>query len=365
MKKSPGICFLLLSLLPLQLRGEWRVAEPGYAYGFPRDHYAHRDFKTEWWYFTGHLEAQDGRAFGYQLTFFRQGVLAPGEGGTFTSRFVRPAFYFAHFAVTDLKDKRFRFEQKLSRGAFGEAGDSVDVEEKRIAWIGDWALERKGDGFVAKASLEGIALALEFESLKDPVVNGTDGISRKSAGKGNASHYYSMTRLATRGTLTVDGRETAVTGESWFDREWGSSQLGERQVGWDWFSLQFTDGSELMIYRLRNEDGGTDSFSGGTHVDADGTASPLSARDFSVTPGDTWASEVTGANYPTTWRITLPSRETVLEVKASMEAQELSFSPVSYWEGAVKVSGSRGGKPLNGKGYLEMTGYAGALGVLR
>jgi predicted secreted hydrolase len=359
------VCLLFLMSPPLALEAEWRVAEPGYSYAFPQDHYGHRDFKTEWWYFTGHLDTRDGREFGYQLTFFRQGVLAPGTEKDVTSRFVSRAFYFAHFAVTDLKDERFRFAQKLSRGAFGEAGDGVDNREERVAWIDDWEFVRKGDGFTAMAKMDGIELELDFESLKAPVINGANGISQKSAGEGNASHYYSMTRLATRGTLTLDGEAMAVTGESWFDREWGSSQLGEEQVGWDWFSLQFTDGSELMIYRLRKENGETDEFSGGVLVEADGSTSQLTARDFAVAPEATWKSEETGANYPISWRLAIPSKDITLEVRARLEGQELSFSPVSYWEGMVGVTGRRKGKALEGRGYLEMTGYAAALGVLR
>jgi len=361
--KCSMICLYLL--MGGSLWGEWRGAEAGYGYGFPRDHYAHREFKTEWWYFTGHLESEDGRAFGYQLTFFRQGVMEPGLAAEATSRFVRPAIYFAHFALTDVTGRRFRFAQKLSRGAFGEAGDSEEPSEERVAWIDGWELRREGEGFRVKAEMEGVVLELEFEALKAPVLHGVDGISQKAEGKGNASHYYSMTRLATRGMLVVGGEVLPVTGESWFDREWGSSQLGDDQVGWDWFSLQFDDGSELMIYRLRRGDGSTDRYSGGTLVAADGTSETLGADDFLLTPGAIWKSGATGAEYPVAWRVSVPGRGIEIEVRAAMEAQELSFSPVSYWEGVVGVTGTREGAPLRGRGYLEMTGYAGELGVLR
>ncbi len=359
------ILLLVLSVWSLPLRAEWRIAEAGYEYSFPGDHYAHRDFKTEWWYFTGHLAAKDGREFGYQLTFFRQGVIDPGSKLETSSRFVRPDIYFAHFALSDRDGKMFHFRQKLSRGAFGEAGDNVDPAEKRMAWIGDWELQRRDGGFHFRAAMEDAALDLNLVPTKRPVINGKGGISQKSAGPGNASHYYSITRLRSEGTLTLRGEKLAVTGESWFDREWGSSQLGGEQVGWDWFSIQMEDGSDLMIYRLRREDGSTDAFSGGTLVAPDGSSETLAAEDFTVTPGSTWKSEKTGAEYPLEWSVALPARGLRLQVKAALKDQELAFEPVSYWEGVIEIEGTREGEVVRGRGYLEMTGYAGAMDVLR
>ena len=193
------------------------------------------------------------------------------------------------------------------------------------------------------------------------MVHGSDGISRKGADPGQASHYYSLTRLATTGTLRLGDEKIAVSGESWFDHEWATNQLRENQVGWDWFSLQFQDGSELMLFQLRTKDGGRDPHSAGTFVDAQGQARPLSADDFTLEPTEQWKSPASGASYPVAWRLGVKSLALDVEVRAAAENQELLLQPITYWEGAVRAKGSRGGQTMEAKGYLEMTGYAGAI----
>ncbi len=344
---------------------DWKRALPGWTYEFPRDHYAHPDFKTEWWYFTGHLRAKDGREFGYQITFFRHGTIPPGGAEGTTSRFLKRAFHFGHFAVSDISKERFHFDQKIVRGAFGEGGDQTDPDKTTIAWLDDWKLERSGNQFAFAASLDGVSLNLKLTPSKPITVNGSDGVSQKSPGAGNATHYYSITRLASSGTLKLGTESLDVAGESWFDREWGTNQLAADQVGWDWFSIQFEDNTELMIYRLRTADGGTHGSSGGTFVDGQGASRPLKSEDFRLVPGKTWKSDDSGGRYPVEWTISVPSLDLELEVGAAFKSQELALPLITYWEGAIEAGGKKNGKAIQGRGYLEMTGYAGALNVLK
>lgn len=351
--RLPVACLLALSLAAAEA-AEWRIAEPGWRYEFPRDHGNHPDFKTEWWYFTGNLRAQDGREFGFQLTFFRQGI-DRSEDIIPMSRFVTRDVKFAHFTVSDLAARKFHFFQKTSRGAYGEAGFD---NRNRLAWIENWECDSTPEGFTLKASQGGVEVDLALRSPKKAVIHGADGVSRKGAEPGQASHYYSFTRLETSGSVKLDGVEIPVTGTSWFDHEWATNQLGKNQVGWDWFSLQFEDGSELMLFQLRTKDGGRDEHSAGTLVDASGRQTPLGSGDFSLEPMQAWKSP-TGAAYPVAWRLKVPSLALDVEVHAAMEDQELRLQPIVYWEGAVRASGTREGKPVAAKGYLEMTGYAG------
>ncbi len=355
-------CFISAALLwlaawaPAAEEPDWAVALPGWQYEFPRDHFAHPDFKTEWWYFTGNLAAEDGRKFGFQLTFFRQGVR---RGENTDTRFAVDDIKLAHFAITDIGQQKFRFAQKVSRGSFGEAGFS---EGDRIAWIDDWTLRLTGPGeFRLEAREKDFALMLDLTAAKGPVFHGENGVSQKSEDEGRASHYYSYTRLAARGTVTLEGREIPVTGWSWFDQEWATNQLTENQTGWDWFSVQFADNSELMLFQIRLKDGGRDPFSHGTWIDADGNATPVKNEDFELVPGRTWRSKETGGDYPVEWKLRIPKLDVELEVSAAMDGQELVLRPISYWEGSVRASGTRDGKTVGGRGYLEMTGYAGGL----
>lgn len=332
----------------------WKLALPGWQYQFPADHGNHPGFQTEWWYFTGNLRDAEGRDYGYQLTFFRQGI-TPQPRET-TSRFVVSDLAFAHFAVTEISTGRFHHFQEVSRGAYGEAGFH---DGTRLAWIGDWECELTGEhSFRIQARAGEIAIDLELKSRKEPVFHGAEGVSQKSEGPGRASHYYSLTRLETSGTLTFAGEPRPVTGWSWFDHEWATNQLASHQTGWDWFSLQFEDGSELMLFQIRTREGERDPFSGGTAIGADGSTLRISCDDFQLEPvGRPWKSSVTEGQYPTHWRLRVPALDLSVEITAALEAQELTLEPISYWEGAVHVVGTRGEEPLAGSGYLEMTGY--------
>ena len=335
---------------------DWKVALPGWHYEFPRDHGSHPGFKTEWWYFTGNLRATTGEEFGYQLTFFRQGVVPPGRSLP-TSAFLVRDVPFAHFAVSDVTGGTFHHFQKLSRGAFGQAGFD---DGSRVAWNGSWSCERRdGDGFFLSAEADGVEIALELESLKPAVIHGVDGVSPKAEGEGRASHYYSLTRLATRGTVRLNERDYEVSGFSWFDHEWATNQLAADQTGWDWFSLHFEDGSDFMLFQIRTRDGGRDTHSSGTWIEADGRATKIDR--FELKPVKWWKSPHSGGSYPVEWEITIPDRQVTLSVRARMPDQELSEEPFAYWEGTVSATGSRQGKEISGKGYLEMTGYAGRI----
>lgn len=350
------LLLLLCVALCRPLSADWKTAVPGWNYQFPADHGNHPDFKTEWWYFTGNLHSDDGKDFGYQLTFFRQGVREPGSPSV-QSRFVVNDVKFAHFAVSEISQGRFLHFQRLSRGAFGEAGFD---QKNRLAWIRDWTCERTGqDTFRLAAKEEGVSLALDLASLKKPVVHGREGVSQKAEGEGRASYYYSLSRLQTTGSLDVGGKNYKVSGTSWFDHEWATNQLAPHQKGWDWFSLQFQDGTELMIFQIRTEDGKTDAHSAGTFVFEDGSDLQLGQAGFDLEPTAWWRSEKTGANYPVEWRLAVPALDLDLEIKPRFRQQELTANPFAYWEGAVRASGSRKSKPVEALGYLEMTGYAG------
>jgi len=338
----------------------WRRAEPGWKYEWPRDHAVHPDFKTEWWYFTGNLRVTDGRRFGYQVTFFRQGIRAPGARVPAKSRFVVDDLKFGHFTVTDVKAGQFHFSQQLLRGAFGEAGFGNVQTKERLAWLGDWSLGIAHDGAMELRASEGTrSLELRLESAKPWALHGDAGLSTKADVPGHASNYYSGTRMRSRGTLQIDGKPLAVEGESWFDHEWATNQLASGQSGWDWFSVQLDDGSELMIYRLRRKDGSVDGASSGSFIAKDGSVRHLRLDELRLTPVKFWQSTKTRGRYPIGWRVEVPPLGIDLEVTTPVEAQELALDPLAYWEGMIDVRGKRDGRAVNGHGYLELTGYAG------
>ncbi|MDH5741054.1 MAG: carotenoid 1,2-hydratase [Nitrospira sp.] len=337
----------------------FQSATAGYRYNFPKDHGSHPIYRTEWWYYTGHLQSKTGRSFGFELTFFRRGV-SPEDIKTLPSKWSINHIYLAHFAVTDITGKRFHFSEKLSREALGKAG----ADESRLhVWIDDWRAEASADpssSHTLVARDQTHALALTLEPAKPPVAHGSDGISRKGGEKGQASHYYSFTRLKTTGSLTIDGEQFEVSGISWMDHEFGSSELGTDQVGWDWFSIQLEDHTELMLYQMRRKDGSPDLASSGTIVWTDGRTRHLEVTEFQIESTATWTSPESKATYPSRWRLRLPSLDLVVEVTPLLADQELRTSRstlVTYWEGAVAVTGTKQGKPVKGQGYVELAGY--------
>jgi predicted secreted hydrolase len=338
---------------------DWKTAEPGWQYEFPRDHHAHREFKTEWWYFTGNLFDAGGRRFGYELTFFRDGIRPAATRDPSASRFIVDDLKFAHFAITDVAGKQFRFEQKMNRGAFGEAGFD---DGQRLAWIENWAVQLNGENeFEIQAGTSFGELRLHLRAVKRPAIHGENGVSTKTADGTAASHYYSLTRLDATGELTLGATKHQIHGTSWFDHEWSTSQLGRGHVGWDWVSVQWENGAELMLYRMRLANGDADAASSGTWIAPDGTTKHLRASDFQMTPQEFWNSKTTGGHYPVAWKVAIPGEQMEFTLKRALDDQELRIDPITYWEGAIDASGTRDGQPITGRGYLELTGYAGRL----
>jgi predicted secreted hydrolase len=332
-----------------------RVTEPR-PFTLPRDHGPHFEYQTEWWYFTGNLSAADGRHFGFQLTFFRRGLTPgpPPDGPGLSSNQV----YFAHFAITDVAAGRHVAAERFSRGAGGLAGATG---EPFAVWLESWkadGLNRDGSSVRLSASDPETSLSLDLElgATKPLVAHGNRGLSPKSEEPGNASYYVGHTRMTARGRLGLTA-DAAVAGEAWFDHEWSTSALGPGAVGWDWFSLQLDDGRELMLFRIRREDGTVEAVSGGTLVDRDGRTRRLLRDDFSIDVLDRWTSPQSGGRYPSRWRLRVPSAEIDVLVEPWLADQEMRTSFV-YWEGAVRVAGRSGGKPCSGQGYVELTGYA-------
>jgi predicted secreted hydrolase len=323
---------------------------------FPADHGPHPEFQTEWWYFTGNLATSRGRRFGYQLTFFRM-ALSP-DAPARSSRWGADQAYMAHLALTDVDRGRFIFAERFSRAALGLAGAAGDPF---AVWLEDWSARQTPAAPASPWSLKLVAadgggtLDLDLAALKPIVLNGTQGLSRKGSAPGNASYYYSIPRLATRGTLTLGGERFQVSGLSWLDREWSTSALAGDQAGWDWFALQLSDGRDLMFYRLRKKDGSVDPFSGGTLSAADGSSRRLSAAEVRLSVAGWWTSPASGTRYPARWRLKVPGAGIDVEVTPRLAGQELLGS-FRYWEGAVSVQGV-GNSALAGSGYLEMTGY--------
>lgn len=321
---------------------------------FPFDHGAHNDYRTEWWYFTGNLESSNGRKFGYELTFFRYALSAKKQSSR--SAWRNNQLYMAHLTVTDVKKDRFYTDERFSRAGNELSGAN---NNKYQVWLYDWSARTEGEAdfpLRLRAKSDQVAVDLLLNTQKHPVLQGDQGLSRKSDEPGNASYYYSYTRLPTEGILNIAGMAHVVAGNSWMDREWSTSSLAKEQSGWDWFALQFSDNSELMFYRLRRNDGQQDSNSAGSVVLADGTKVPLTEQDVTIKSLDTWRSPHSGVNYPSQWHLSVPSQKLAVDIVPLINDQELNVS-YRYWEGAVSVNGTKDGKAISGQGYVELTGY--------
>ena len=328
-------------------------------FAFPADSGPHNDFQTEWWYYTGNVQTPDGRHFGYQLTFFRRALVPPAERQPRSSDWAADQVYMAHFALTDVAGKRFQSFERFERGAAGLAGAQASPFK---VWLDDWSVEQvEPNVYRLRASQGDLALDLQLQDRKGPVLQGDQGYSQKGPDPGNASYYYSLTRLETSGTVRVGSATYQVSGSSWMDHEWSTSYLTGDQIGWDWFALQLDDNSELMVFQIRKADGSVDPFASGTLVAPDGTTRRLTRDDFQITVGATWRSPRSGATYPAAWTIKIPSANLMLDIKPYLADQELNLS-FTYWEGAVQIRGERADRAVSGSGYIEMTGYAGSMG---
>ncbi|MGR9073977.1 MAG: lipocalin-like domain-containing protein [Gammaproteobacteria bacterium] len=323
-------------------------------FGFPADHGAHPGFRTEWWYFTGNLKEASGRRLGYELTFFRF-ALTPSVTAT-SSAWRTNQLYMAHFALTDAENGRFYADERFARGANGLAGAGTGPFR---VWLYDWsAASEKGAFFPLrlKASGREFSIDLRLVAGKPFVLQGENGLSRKSPKPGYASYYYSNTRMQTRGVVAVGGKRLEVAGESWMDREWSTSALAKEQIGWDWFALRLSDDTEIMYYRFRRRDGLPDPNSSGAVFLADGRKIPLSGDEVTIKVLNRWKSPHSGITYPSRWRLQIPSRNIELDLVPLIEDQELNLR-YRYWEGAVEISGKKKDMRVLGEGYVEMTGY--------
>lgn len=324
---------------------------------FPEDFGPHPDYQTEWWYYTGNLETETGRPFGFQLTFFRQALTSDPE--LTASRLRSNQIYSAHFTVSDIGDRHFYPYERFSRGTIGLAGATSPPYQ---VWLQDWSAQELEPGRVRlQARAEAVAIDLVVRQTQPPILQGDRGLSIKGREPGNASYYYSLVQQPTTGTITLHGKTYPVTGRTWKDHEYSTSALTPGTVGWDWFSLQLDDGSALMLYLLRREDGSLESTSAGTYMGPDGSTRSLTSADWTVKVLDTWKSPRSKATYPAQWEIAIPELKLTLQGKSMLADQELNTSTATYWEGAVAFNGQKNQQLLNAKGYVELTGYANRL----
>jgi predicted secreted hydrolase len=338
----------------------YQLALPGRKFSFPADHYSHPDFKTEWWYYTGHLTSADGKKYGYQVTFFRFG-LRDRQHKSKEHPILFTDLYMAHFALSDIGARKFLFRERVNRGYDGKAGAATD---RYRVWNEEWSVEGDAKTHIIRVNDRDASLNLRLTSQKPPVLHGENGLSQKGEGKGHASYYYSLTRVKTEGELVIHGKAEKVAGLSWMDHEFGSNQLRKDQVGWDWFSMQLDNKTEIMLYLMRRKDGSVDPYSSGTFVDAKGRTTHLALNDYRVKVLDHWKSPKSGADYPMKWKVLIPSESLELDIMPAFADQELitaRSTRVTYWEGTVGIRGTAEGKPVSGEGYVEMTGYAGKL----
>ncbi len=324
---------------------------------FPDDHGPHPGFKTEWWYFTGNLVSADNEKFGYQFTIFRTALNR--DKSDRNSEWNSNQIYMAHFAVTDISDNEFYFEERFSREGNKLAGAQT-VPFK--VWLEDWQITETGEGksydlpdLKITAKNEKAEINFMLKSLKPVILQGDSGLSRKGKQPGNASYYYSFTRLKTEGKIFLEGKEYNVNGYSWMDREWSTSALSEDQKGWDWFALQLDDSTEIMYYQMRKNDGSPDIYSKGVLIEKDGTSRKFKKEDVVLNVEEYWTSP-SGEKYPSGWRLKIPSGNIDLKITPAVKNQLMNVS-IRYWEGSVVIEGTKNNSKVTGRGYAELTGY--------
>lgn len=333
----------------------FQFATPGYHFHFPRDYFNHPSYEVEWWYYSGNLTTHQGRCFGFELALFRLGVTPPANR---KSPWQVDDLYVAHVALSDLDGRRFLYRERVNRGGPGIAG--ISEAEQRV-WNGNWQVRWRGENQQLAAVTRSFSLQLLLRPAKALVLNGHHGFSQKAPGAGNASNYFSFTRLETTGNVILGDERYEVTGSSWMDHEFSTTPKASPVAGWDWFGIQLDNDTEIMLYRVRLKSGIFNPYSSGTWTDPKGNGHYLDVHDFLLTPGQTWTSPRTRARYPIQWQIAIPSLRLQLKATTPLDDQELvgdnSASP-TYWEGAIRLSGEEAGRPVKGVGYLEMTGYA-------
>ena len=334
-----------------------RAFEP-MEFQFPRDHGPHPHYRIEWWYYTGNLQTDGGKDFGYQLTFFRF-ALTPKIPERL-SNFSTNQMYMAHFALTDASHGEFHSFERVSRGACGLAG--ATGEPTYSVWLEDWSARETDLCAVRLSAVDDqtdprTAIHLTLRETRSAVLHGNNGLSQKGPEPGNANYYYSLVGLSTTGSVTINGKKEAVSGVSWMDHEFGTSALAAGVVGWDWFSLQLDSGAAMMLYCFRRSDQSCDprTFEG-TLAYPDGRQVAIRPGDFTLTATGNWTSPETGITYPSGWRVALSKLKCQLHIEPLIPNQEF-HTQFTYWEGAVQVEGQIGDAPVSGWGYTELTGY--------
>ncbi len=341
----------VLPILDTALSGYARAIEP-YDWQFPGDHGPHPAFQTEWWYYTGNLADESGRRFGYQFTIFRRNINPSPDDSN--SEWRTNQVYMAHFTITDVAGQQFFHDQRFSRGAAGLAGATAEPVYR--VWLEDWeVIALNNTATQITAATPHMTIDLSLDQLKPPALQGDQGLSPKSSERGNASYYYSLSRLETQGTITIDRQQFTVSGLSWMDHEFSTSALGPNAQGWDWFGLHLDDGRDVMVGQIRLTEGDIEPAFGGLLIEADGGTHKLTAADFTIEATATWTSPHTGTTYPSRWTIIIdPGDMSPLQLTLTplLADQELTEGGIIYWEGAVRINGD-----VTGYGYAELTGY--------
>jgi predicted secreted hydrolase len=344
---------VLLFVLLVDPALSFEVADGPWTWDFPRDHASHPAFGTEWWYFTGSLQDDEGHRHGFELTFFR--VAMREEVVTSTSAWRARDLIIGHLAWTDVENAAFHHDEVVQRAAADLAGAREDHFE---IWAGDWRAVLENGAFLLRAPGTDFGVDLRLTPARDPILHGANGLSRKKADGSAASYYYSQPRLATTGTITSEGQDLQVTGTTWMDHEFFSGATPAEGIGWDWFSARFDDGRDFMLYTVRHLDGELYRF--GTLIEPDGSSRHLDLTGMTMQPLEHWTSPDTGSRYPTAWRITIPAEDATLQTKATLSHQEIVAAQsvgFAYWEGLTDYSGIFAGEPVSGDGYVELTGY--------
>jgi len=337
-----------LALIPSAEEIRYTEAAREYKLVFPRDHGAHPDFRTEWWYVTGHVETASGTPLGFQVTFFRSRT---GVGESSKSKFAPQQILFAHAAIADARHGKLRHDEKIARAGFG---NHAKIGVLDIA-LNKWIMRMNENVISTRISSKDFSLDLALTPSQPPILQGENGYSQKSSNPNQASHYVSFAQVKVSGKIIVDDKSEAVTGKAWFDHEWSSEYMAADASGWDWLGANLDDGGALMVFRMRGADGKA-IWAGGTRVTANGTATKLTPQQIVFTPLKTWRSPRTSATYPVAMRVDVANES--YELKPWMNDQELDSSRstgITYWEGATDLIQNN---QRVGRGYLELTGYA-------
>lgn len=330
---------------------------------FPKDHGAHPGYRTEWWYYTGNLRSENGRRYGFQLTFFRSRISPPGTEKKWPrepSAWRTSQVFLAHAALTDIDGKQHLPAEDVSRAALGMAGVRQTAQSTNV-FLKNWSAQITPDLHTLTVNSAEFSYDLTFKPTKPVVMHGERGYDVKGSTPERASCYYSLTRLEGQGDIAVGEDTVAVSGTAWMDHEFSTASLEPGIIGWDWFSLQLSDNSEIMLYLFRTETGAVHAASSGTYIAADNAVRRISKAEIVVDVLDTWQSKASKARYPVRWRMQIAPLGFDLIISAKLAGQEmrtLDSTGVTYWEGSVAIDGIKNKQPVGGEGYVELTGYA-------